>query len=186
VTSTPADESPVAFRPTLPDAIPPGAWGALELLAGELPLSAWRTPHGFLVMTNLRCIAVVRKSELFRPRPWHVGPEFYFYNLRPPRVLFGKFVELAEDYDENGWVGRFVVQDPPAVVAEIMAHMDSGRAAWSARRAHTEELIRARAQARAALAAPGPHAPVLVRCSFCGNLVDVTRRRCPYCGAVLG
>jgi RNA polymerase subunit RPABC4/transcription elongation factor Spt4 len=185
LTANPLEALPPAYRPTEPDPVPPEAWRALGLLPGESPLAAWRTPHGFLVLTNLRCIALANRLQIFGPRDWHAAPEFYFYNLRPPRVLFGRFVELAEEYDENGWVGRYAVVHPEEVARRIGAELAAGRVAWQARRSHTEELARARAQARAEQAARHARQPVYVRCSFCGNLVDASRGRCPDCGAAM-
>jgi hypothetical protein len=155
-------------------------------LPGEVPFNAWRTGRGYLVLTNLRCVALAQESLLFHRRPWTMGPEFFFYNLRSPRVLFGRFVELAEEYEENGWVARFVVQHPESVAATISAQLDAGKAAWHQRRQNTESLIAARSCARAERAAGGPRSPVRVRCGFCGNLANVARRTCPSCGAILG
>jgi hypothetical protein len=170
---------------TGPDPIPPDAWRALELLGGEMPLEAWKTPEGYLLLTNLRCVALWRKRELFPPHYWRTGPEFYLYNMNSPRVLLGRFVELTEQYEENGWIGRFLVRDPEGVAASISEAMEPGRQAWAERRARTEELMRSRARLRSERAAGGPHRPVLVRCSYCGNLADASRRRCPSCGAEL-
>jgi hypothetical protein len=170
---------------TQPDQIPAEAWRAITLIDGEMPLQAWHSAHGFLVLTNLRCFGLWREWELFPPRSWHTGPEFFFYNLRPPRVLFGRFVELSEEFQEAGTVGRFAVHDPVSVASAISAALEPGRGIWKERRKTTEELMQARRQIRAALAAGRPPPVVKVRCSFCGNLADATSRRCPSCGAAL-
>lgn len=170
---------------TSPDQIPIEAWRALDLFEGELPLRTWRTPHGYLMLTNLRCVALWRRGELFPPHPWRSGPEFFFYNLNSPRVLLGRFVELSEQFEEGGRVGRFLVRDPAGVAAEISAALEPGRSAWRDRREHTEELIKARQQVRAARAAGNLRQVVKVRCAFCGNLTDVSARSCSSCGAGL-
>jgi hypothetical protein len=185
VTATSPEGSLTLSRVTRPDLIPPDAWRAVELLGGEAPLEAWKTPQGYLLLTNLRCVALWRKGELFAPHYWRSGPEFFFYNLKPPRVLLGRFVELEEEFEENGWVGRFLVHDPEGVAAAVRAQMESGRQAWRERRAHAEELVRDRQRLRAERAAGGRRRTVLIRCSFCGNLADVSLRRCPSCGAAL-
>lgn len=158
---------------------------AVDLLEGERVLRAWRTPQGFLVLTSLRCVALWRRGELFPPHPWRTGPEFFFYNLKPPRVLLHRYVELSEEFEESGRVGRFAVRDPEATASEISDAMDAGRAAWRARREATEEMIRARQRLRAARLGGGNSPPALVRCSFCGNLTDASARRCRSCGAAL-
>ena len=161
------------------------AWRAIDLFEGELLLRAWRSAQGFLVLTNLRCIGLSHHRELFPPHPWRAGPEFFFYNMNAPRVLLGRFVELSEQVDENGQVGRFLVRDPESVVAEISAAQGPGEATWRDRREQTAELIRARQALRAARAA-GSREVVSVRCSFCGNRTDASARRCASCGASLG
>lgn len=171
---------------THPDPIPPDAWRALDPIEGELVFEAWRTPKGFLVLTNLRCIALRRDGEIFPPHPWRAGPVFFFYNLNAPQVLFGRFVELSEQYEEEGRTGRFLVRDPAGVAAAISSAMEPGRAAWQERRQHTEELIAARKRLRAARATGGLPPVETIRCSFCGNLTDASARRCASCGAALG
>lgn len=185
VTATSPESLPSPSNVTRPDPIPPDAWRAVDLLGGEMPLESWKTPEGYLLLTNLRCVALWRKRELFPPHHWSAGPEFFFYNLNPPRILLGRFVQLSEKYEENGWVGRFLVRDPAAVVASISAAMEPGREAWAARREHAAELMASRARLRAERAAGGPHRPVMIRCSYCGNLADAARHRCPSCGAAL-
>ena len=137
------------------------------------------------MLTNLRCFGLWRELGVFPPHPWHTGPEFFFYNLKPPRVLFGRFLELSEEFPEAGSVGRFAVHDPTAVAEAISAALDAGQTEWRDRRQRTEELIRARQQIRAARAAGIAPPVVKVRCAFCGNLADASSRRCPSCGAVL-
>jgi hypothetical protein len=175
-----------ASQITHPDQIPPDAWGAVNLIDGELVHQVWRTAQGFLVLTNLRCVALGRRGELFPPHPWRAGSEFFFYNLRPPKVLLGRFVELSEEYNESGRTGRFAVRDPLGVADTIAAAIPPGRAAWIERRAHAEELIEARKRLRAARTS-GTLPPVIsVRCAFCGNLTDASGRVCSSCGAGLG
>lgn len=171
---------------TTPDALPNEAWQAIDLIEGEAVLRAWRTPRGFLVLTNLRCLGLHEQLRILGPVAWGPGPEFFFYNLRPPTVLFGRFVQLSEEVEELGSVGRFAVRDPEAVARAIADALAAGRLAWSARRQRTQELIRARAEARARRAAGEPNPEVMVRCSYCGNLANAALRRCPSCGARLG
>jgi hypothetical protein len=183
-TSVPA---PIASSAdTAPDPLPGAARRAIDLIEGEAILQVWKTPLGFLVLTNLRCLGLWQTLELFAPRAWRVGPEFFFYNLRPPTVVLGRFVELAEEVREAGSVGRFAVHDPGAVAHTISAAMDAGRAAWAARREETERLIEARQQIRRQRAAGEAHPIVMVRCSYCGNQANAALHRCPSCGARLG
>jgi len=181
----PYADVPPQFQTTVPDRIPADAWRALGLLAGEVPLQAWRTPAGFLVLTHLRCVIVSHRVAIFGPAEWRVGPEFFFYNLRAPRVLFGRFLELSEEYEENGWTGRFAVAHPAEVGHAIETQMGPGRAAWQSRRSQTQQWIGAREKLRAESFAHLTAQPVYVRCAFCGNLVDAGRHRCPDCGASL-
>lgn len=171
------------FGGTLPDPLPVAAWVAVDWIEGENVRSTWRTALGYLVLTNLRCFGISRARELFPPRPWHVGPVFFFYNFRPPEVLYGRFVELAEERDDSREVGRFAVRDPASVAAEISSAMESGRAAWNRRREETTRWMEARQRARLAAAAGSAG---MIRCSYCGNLVSAVLRRCPSCGAGLG
>jgi len=171
---------------TEPDPLPAPAWRAFDLFEGEALLNAWKVPRGFLVLTNLRCFAVYESWELFAPRSWGLGPQFFFYNLRPPVIVLGRFVQLSEEVEEAGAVGRFAVRDPPAVVEAISVALASGRTAWAARREETQRLIRARQQIREQRAAGVAHPEVMVRCSYCGNLANAALRQCPSCGARLG
>ncbi len=169
---------------TDPDQIDMGAREAFELFHGERILKCWKVPLGFLVLTNLRCFHVWRKPEVFSHTPWRVGPTYLFYNLAPPRVVLGRFVQLSESYDEGIGASRFLVHDAPGVAADIEAARVAGQQEWAIRRS--------RAQAdRARLTFPRlpPGTTVVVReivkvpCPFCGNLVEAGRRQCPFCGA---
>jgi hypothetical protein len=169
---------------TSPDQIAPGALDELELLPGERISRCWRTGLGFLVMTNLRCIPVWRKAELFSSAEWHTGPTFFFYNLAPPSVFAGRFVVLTQGAGDEATSSRFLVHDPEAVSREIEEARPAGRAEWEARRAReAQELGRPRP------APPPPGTTVIireivkVRCSYCGNLMDDTDAVCPACGA---
>ena len=172
---------------TAPDQISPGALDQLGLLSDERIQRVWKTARGFLVMTNLRLIDVWYKAELFAKSEWHLGSSFFFYNLEEPRVVLGRYLELAEEYEESGGTLRFHVAHPAAVAAEIDAARLVGRKEWEARR------LTARASARPRLAAVPESTPVVVqqivrevvkiRCSYCGTLMDVTSPNCPACGA---
>jgi hypothetical protein len=172
---------------TEPDQLVPEARDQLDLLAGEHVLRCWRTAHGFLVLTNLRCVPVARRMQLLDSPVWRAGPSFMFYNFAPPRVILGRFVELSEQDTENPASSRFLVHDPETVRAFIEQQRVQGRLTWEARRS-------------AALAALGhlgePMVPpgttvvrevvrtvVKVRCKYCGNLMDETLDRCPFCAA---
>jgi hypothetical protein len=170
--------------PTEPDPLPPDAEAQVTLLEGERIVRSWRTGFGFLVMTNLRCVHVWQKPELFATPQWHTGPTFFFYNLAAPRVVARRFVELTEEHDIDIGGARFLVREPDEVCREIDAARAPGRAEWEARSRRAEhELHRPR---------PVPTPPgatvilreiVKVRCSFCGNLIDDSATRCPICGA---
>ncbi len=172
---------------TRPDQIDKGALDALSLLDGERIVRCWQGTLGFLVMSNLRCVHVWRKRELFEKSQWQVGPSFFFYNLDSPRVVAGRFVQLSEQYDENGVSSRVPVRDPVSVCAEIEAARPAGRSEWERRR------LRAQARLHHPARPSGDSSPVVlrevvrevvkVRCSYCGNLMDASAARCPMCGA---
>jgi hypothetical protein len=170
--------------PTTPDQIDPGALLELQFLPGEQISRCWRTGSGFLVMTNLRCVHVWKRVELFEKPTWHTGPSFLFYNLGPPQVSAGRFLVLTEGVGEEGHSSRFLVQDPNAICQEIEGARAPGRAEWEVRRARAmKELNRPRP------APPPPGTTVIVReiikvrCSYCGNLMNATDELCPACGA---
>ena len=184
--------TPPPDQVTRPDQLPAEGWRALELLDGEHVLAVWRTIQGYLVLTNLRCVVVRRTEVLLRPTVWAAGPQFLFYNLRPPRVVLGRFVELAEEYEEQegGLVSRIAVSDPRAVVAQIAEASRTGRAEWAARRSESKRLMEARRRRREAVglavAGGGLSEAARARCTYCGNLVSVSSNRCPNCGAPVG
>lgn len=186
MTERSSEWTPPPSEVTRPDQVPAEAWRAIDFLDGELVLQAWRTPpKGFLVLTNLRCFSLWRELTVFAPAPWRTGPEFFFYNLKPPRVVLGRFLELTEEFAEAGSVGRFAVHDPASAAEAISAALGPGRLEWKDRRQRTEELIRARQKIRAARVAGIPSPVIMVRCAFCGNMADASARRCPSCGAAL-
>ncbi len=178
-------EFPDPNQPTTPDALPAGARDELDLLAGERIARCWRCGFGFLVMTNLRCLHIWRRPELFVRSEWHSGASFFFYDLAAPRIVAGRFVELAQG-TEGGPVNssRFLVEDPRAVTREIDAARPGGRAEWAARRARVANDLH-----RLGRPAVPPAANVVVReivrirCTFCGNLMDEALATCPFCGA---
>lgn len=172
---------------TQPDQIGPEAGEQLDLLPGERLLRCWRTPHGFLVLTTLRCTSITRRAQLLEPPIWRAGPSFLFYNCAPPRVVLGRFLELAEEVTENAGASRFLVHDPETVRREIEQQRVQGRLAWEERR---RAALAARGRVGASMAAPGTtvvrevvRTVVKVRCRFCGNLMDETLDRCPFCAA---
>lgn len=180
--TTPSDQV------TRPDQLPPGGWLVIDLLGREQILACWRTPLGFLVLTNLRCSLILRKVAIFHPKGWELGPQFFFYNLRPPRVVLGRFVELAEEFEEEGGlVSRIAVDSPRTVAEKISAAIGPGQAEWARRRSASQRLIEARRRQREALArafATGAPAEVVrVPCAYCGCPMPVSSNRCPTCGA---
>jgi hypothetical protein len=172
---------------TQPDQIEDGALAEIDFLDGEKVQRVWQVRHGYLVLTNLRCLRVWKKLTLFEGAEWHTGPSFFFYNLNAPRVVAGRFVELSEEVEENAGSARFQVRDPEEVAGEIEASRAAGQLAWQARRAHAREVLR-----RSTVQGPAygstvvrevVHEVVRVRCPYCGNLMDETDERCPSCGA---
>jgi hypothetical protein len=178
--------------------VPPGAVTApvpidrealrqIHFLEGEHVLRVWRTVRGFLVMTNLRCIEVARKPQLFATSDWEAGPSLFFYNLAAPRVELHRFLRLSEEREERALVLRFYLHDPYEVAQEIQAARHAGQNEWLRRRALSEAALR---QSRQRWEAAHPfrlgegvkHA-IKVRCGYCGNLIDVIATRCPFCGA---
>jgi hypothetical protein len=181
--------TPLAWNPpvdsiTQPDQIDKEALDELGLLHGEKILRCWRVALGFLVMTNLRCVHVWHKPELLARPTWHTGPTFFFYNLNPPQVLLGRFVQLSETYDEGAGAARFLVRDAPEVCREIDQARIAGRAEWEARRARTlSELHHLQEPAPPPGMVVVVRTIVKVRCAYCGNLMNADRARCPSCGA---
>ncbi len=182
---------PVADRPfdlsTTPDPLSPEAWPALSLMHGEVIRRVWRTARGFLVLTTLRCILLWQRRELFRPTEWQAGPEVLLYDVRPPRVLFGRFLEVAPASSDGGGPIRVVVAAPEDVAEEISASLPEARREWAERR--SKALVFLAAEKRRhdqVLAAVGSGRPVpaaTVRCAYCGNEMLLTARSCPHCGA---
>jgi len=169
---------------TTPDAIDPGARAEIEFLHGERILRCWRTGIGFLVMTNLRCLHVWRKPELFARSEWHTGPNFFFYSLASPEVVAGRFVQLAEEYEGSLESARFLVRHPQEVSREIEGARAAGRVEWRAIRSQVQKEL---GKLHVPVSPPGTttivREIVKVRCSFCGNLMDLSATICPACGA---
>ncbi len=181
----PVREFPEVDPPTAPDPIDRGARDELDLLPGERIARCWRTGVGFLVMTNLRCVHVWRRPELFVRSDWHTGPSFFFYEMGTPRVVARRFVELAAGArGSDVELSRFLVGDPAAVAREVDAARPAGRAEWAARRVRVAHDL-----PRLGRPQPPPGTPIYVRevvkvrCSFCGNLMDEAVAACPSCGA---
>lgn len=175
---------------TTPDPIDPEALGLLRLLEGERVLRVWRTGRGFLVMTNLRCAEVSRKVELFSPSAWNAGPNFFYYNLAPPKVEFHRYLRLSEERGRQAIVVRLYLHDPAAVAQEIQAARSAGQNEWLRRRARAEAAFR-RSRERwssgnRVLVHEADREVVLARCAFCGNLMNLRATHCPSCGASPG
>ncbi|MGB6501211.1 MAG: zinc ribbon domain-containing protein [Thermoplasmata archaeon] len=169
---------------TSPDQISPDALNHLDLLPGERLARCWRTSLGFLVMTNLQCVHVWQKLELFSQGEWHTGPTFLFYDMTPPQVVAGRFLALTEGLGGDSHSARFLVHDPNGVCREIEAARVPGRAEWEVRSALAKKTL---GQPHAP--APPPGATIIVReivkvrCRYCGNLMDASDTHCPACGA---
>ena len=172
---------------TTPAQIEREALNELHLLDGERILRVWRTARGFLVMTNLRCTDIMRKPQVFAPSDWEAGPSLFFYNLGPPRVEFRRFLRLTEEHEGRALVLRFYLHDPDEVAREIDAARVDGQREWMRRRALSEAVVRqARERWQAALeyfGRGGPRPVIRVRCGYCGNLIEASAQRCPFCGA---
>jgi hypothetical protein len=167
-----------------PDPLSADAIRSVDWMGGERLLCSWKTPHGYLALSNLRCVAIWRHYELFGAREWRSGPSFFFYNMAPPRLVLGRFVELREQVSELGSNSRFQVRDPEMVRGTIAQAMPAGLREWQERKRIVEEERRRHK--------PPPPPPVVVReivrevvrvpCRFCGRLMDDTALRCPSCG----
>ena len=170
--------------PTTPDRLDAGAYRELELLYGERIARCWRTGLGFLVMTNLRCLHLWKKPELFARPEWHTGPTFFFYNLAAPRVVGDRFLELSDEQGTGGASSRFLVRDPRVVRDEIDAARAAGRAEWISRRREVQKELH---RLRGPVAPPGTtvivREVVKVRCVYCGSLMNLSEKHCPECGA---
>jgi hypothetical protein len=172
---------------TQPDQLDSAARTALSLMEGEAIRRVWRTGRGFLVLTSLRCILLWQRREVFRPTEWQAGPEVLLYDVRPPRVLFGRFVEVAPASPAGGAPIRVVVAHPEYVAEEIAASGPEARRAWDERRRKALAFLAAEKRRNAAIVAAvesgRPSATPTVPCPYCGNPVPVTARTCPHCGA---
>ncbi len=187
----PPSWTPPPDQVTRPDQLPAEGWRVVELLEGEHVLACWRASRGYLVLTNLRSVVLRRTEAVLRPTVWEPGPQFFFYNVQPPRVVLGRYVELAEQYAEQagGLVSRLAVSDPAAVAAAIAAAIPAGQAEWMRRRSESQRQTasrreRQRANARAFVGS-APAEVARVRCDYCGNLTPVSTGRCSSCGAPL-
>ncbi len=179
--------SPPATVPTQPDPIDEGAYQAISLLGEERVLRCWAIAHGFVVLTNLRCLSVLRPELLLWKGDWTLGPELPFYNLAVPTVVAGRYVSLREETPVSGTTLRFAARHPENVRAEIEAAIAPGRRDWEALRRQPRVSASTRVQ-------PGPGGStvyveevvrtiVKVPCRYCGALIESTVSRCPLCGA---
>jgi len=170
-----------------PDPIDLEALEQLRPLEGERILRVWRTGRGYLIMTNLRCLEVWRKYELFSAGAWEAGPSFFYYNLAPPRVEFHRFLRLSEERGRGSVVVHLAVHDPASVAREIMDARAAGQSEWLQRRSAAEAEYRRShqryTQGNRVLVHEGNREVVLARCIFCGNLLPILATRCPSCGA---
>lgn len=170
---------------TTPDAISVGALNEIDLLDGEQILRCWHLTHGYLVMTNLRCLEIRRAWELLSEPVWNAGPSVFFFDMAPPTLIAGRLLEVRSVGDTPGPVLRALLADPRSALADIAEEMPAGRAEWQRRRAAGEAAV----GGRATRAAVGPvvrevvREVIKVRCSYCGNLMDEGADRCPSCGA---
>ncbi len=168
----------------------PAALRVVRLLDGERVLRTWKTPLGLLVMTNLRCLEILHRVPLFGPGGWEIGPSFLFYNLAPPAVVLNRYVRLSENYERHPMVTHLFVRDPSGVAREIEQARRAGEEEWLRRRAQAERAFRLSRQrwqtADRVVINTGQGELVEVRCSYCGNLIDVRASRCPSCGAPQG
>lgn len=186
------DENAPRWQPpgdhvTRPDQLPEGAWAALDLFTGEHVLDCWRTARGFLVLTTLRCLLLWQRREVLRRRDWEASPEVFLYDVRPPRVVLGRFVELEPASSGHAGALRVAVDDPPSVAEEIARTIPRAREEWEVRRNRIVRDLdlqrRRREQIASALAAGRPIPIARVPCAYCGNLISTAARSCPFCGA---
>jgi zinc-ribbon domain len=172
---------------TVPDQLDSAAWTAISLMDGEAIRRVWKTGRGFLVLTTLRCILLWQRHEMFRPVDWQAGPEVLLYDVRPPRVLFGRFVEISPASPAGGAPIRVVVAQPEYVAEEIAASLSESRIAWDERRRKAQALLAAEKRRHdeviAAVRLGRPVPALTVRCPYCGNAIPATARKCPHCGA---
>jgi len=172
---------------TSPSQIEKDAYRQIHFLEGEHVQRVWKTARGFLVMTNLRCIEVWRKPQVFAASDWVASPSFFFYNLASPKVEFHTFLRLAEERDERAIVMRLFLHDPYEVAQEIQEARLAGQNEWLRRRALTEGALRRSREmweaSRPFEVGEGVKRMMKVRCGFCGNLMGIAATRCPFCGA---
>jgi hypothetical protein len=178
---------PPADQVTRPDQLPRAAWAALDLFAGERVFDCWKTARGYLVLTSLRCVLIWQRKEFLRARAWEASPEVFLYDVREPRVVLGRFVEIEPGSPDVGGALRVAVDDPPSVVEEIARSIPEARREWETRRNRILRDLEAQRHRReeiaSALAAGRPIPIARVPCAYCGNLISTAARSCPFCGA---
>ncbi|HYA58708.1 MAG TPA: hypothetical protein VEH57_09680 [Thermoplasmata archaeon] len=170
-----------------PDGIDPEALAQIHLLDEERVERVWKSLLGVLVMTNLRCVELRRRPRLFSKSDWESGPNLFFYNLAPPKVVFHRYLRLSEEHERKAVAVRILLHDPNHVAREIQEARAAGQNEWIRRRARAEASFRLAHQRWRSARRVIVHTPegelVKVRCHFCGNLMDITVVQCPFCGA---
>jgi hypothetical protein len=170
--------TPLPAEMTRPDQIDQEAFDLLPLMEGEQIRACWRMPSGFLVMTDLRCLAVHYVARIFGERGWHLGSIYYFYNLSPPEVVRGRYVQLREPSYGTPGGERFAVANAQEVCQRIAEAIEPGRREWELYRSMYQSGRQERARAREfTMSVRGPP------CPYCGNPVAATDHSCPSCGA---
>jgi hypothetical protein len=164
-----------------PDPLPPSALGSVLWEHGERLLCSWRTPQGFLAVTDLRCLGIWQHTELFRESEWREGPSFRWEEIEEPCVVLGRFVELRSDAS----IARFLVRDPEPVRVTIEHLRALGRRQAQSRQ--WSALGSAPVAPRSTVLDPLTSAAARVLCRFCGRPMDAGAARCPECaGPALG
>ena len=170
-----------------PDPIEVAARDSIDFLEGERLLRVWKISRGYLVLTNLRVLRVLKSIELLTGGDWSIESNFFFYDLAAPRVLFNRAIRLSGDGPSSPPAAYAVIRDPRGVAEEIETARVAGQEEWSRRRALAQMTLgpsRAR-WTKSAADAGAAGAPLVrrIRCAYCGNPMDPGVLRCPSCGA---
>jgi hypothetical protein len=124
-------------------------------------------------MTNHRCVRPWHRTETFAKAEGHVGPSGFFYDLAPPAILDGRYVEPWGRAAPEAASTRSLTDDPIEVSRELQAAHAPGRAAGEARRITVADPLQ-EGWKRGGLTPP---------CVDCGNRVPVGAYRASFSGA---
>ena len=170
-----------ALRTDATGRLPREALEAVDWVERETVRSVWPAREGLLVISDLRCVVLWEGDGVFREKGWHASREYFFFNFAEPRAVGRRHVRIAEEFSEARH-DRLEVDDPPTLVRALAEAAALGKAEWARRRAvgaARHPAVPVNAPVRDGAPGFAPSDP----CGYCGNRVDPTFARCPFCGA---